>query len=262
MAVITLTTDLGLKDYYVGSLKGAILKEIPGAHIVDISHDIPPFDIAVASFCLKNVYLDFPLGTIHIIGVAPGADEQTRHLVIEKEGHFFVGADNGIFSLIFDSPIEIIHEINLANSAASNTFPTKDVFVKAAGIIARGESLDNVGKKTSNIQERMIFRAISEGNIIKGMVTYIDTYGNVITNITKQLFYEFGKQREFGIVFRRADYTIDEINDNYNTVPEGEKVAIFSNSGFLEISINKGNASNLFGLKLYDTIRVEFEAWL
>ena len=105
----------------------------------------------------------------------------------------------------------------------------------------------------------MIFQAISDGNIIKGMVTYIDTYGNVITNISKQLFTDFGQNRNFGIIFRRADYTIDEISESYNRVPEGEKVALFSNSGFLEISINKGNSSNLFGLKLYDTIRVEFE---
>ena len=97
MAVITLTTDLGLKDYYVGSIKGAILKDIPSAHIIDISHDIPSFDISVASFCLKNVYKDFPDGSIHIIGVAPSADENTLHLVIEKDGHFFIGADNGIF---------------------------------------------------------------------------------------------------------------------------------------------------------------------
>ncbi len=260
MAVITLTTDLGLKDYYVGSLKGAILKEIPNANIIDISHDIPPFDIAVASFCVKNIYNDFPKGSIHIIGVAPGADEQTRHLAIEKDGHYFIGADNGMFSLIFDTPVETIYEIQLSDSSSSQTFPTKDVFVKAAAIIARGEGLEKLGRKAGNIQERMIFRAISEGNIIKGMVTYIDTYGNVITNISKQLFSDFGKNRNFGIIFRRADYTIDEISDNYNLVPEGEKVAIFSNSGFLEISINKGNASNLFGLKLYDTIRVEFES--
>ncbi|MFM7022124.1 MAG: S-adenosyl-l-methionine hydroxide adenosyltransferase family protein [Flavobacteriales bacterium] len=260
MAVITLTTDLGLKDYYVGSLKGAILKEIPNATIVDISHDIPPFDIAVASFCLKNVYTDFPQGSIHIIGVAPNADEQTRHLVMEKNGHYFIGADNGIFSLLFDTPAENIHEIQLSDAKSSLTFPTKDVFVKAAAIIARGEGLEKIGRKAGNIQERMIFRAISEGNIIKGMVTYIDTYGNVITNISKQLFSEFGKGRNFGIIFRRADYTIDEISDSYNLVPEGEKLALFSDSDFLEISINKGNASNLFGLKLYDTIRIEFEA--
>ncbi len=258
MAVITLTTDLGLKDYYVGSIKGAILKDIPNANIIDISHDIPAFDISVAAFCLKNVYKDFPVGSIHIIGVAPSADEYTLHLVIEKDGHYFIGADNGIFSLLFDTPADKIYSILSGDKKVSKTFPTKDLFITAAAHIAKGNKIEELGNPIEKVRERINFRAITEGNIIKGMVTYIDSYGNAITNISKKLFIEFSQKRHFAIIFRRADYTIDEINFNYNEVPEGEKLALFSHSGFLEIAINKGNASNLFGLKLNDTIRVEF----
>jgi S-adenosylmethionine hydrolase len=144
MAVITLTTDLGLKDYYVGSIKGAILKDIPSAHIIDISHDIPSFDISVASFCLKNVYKDFPDGSIHIIGVAPSADENTLHLVIEKDGHFFIGADNGMFSLLFDTPAEKIYSIRTGDRKVSKTFPTKDLFVWTAAHLAKGGKIEEL----------------------------------------------------------------------------------------------------------------------
>jgi S-adenosylmethionine hydrolase len=258
MAVITLTTDLGLKDYYVGSIKGAILKDIPNAHIIDISHDIPSFDISVASFCLKNVYKDFPEGSIHIIGVAPSADEYTLHLAIEKDGHFFIGADNGIFSLLFDTPADKIFSIKTGDRKVSKTFPTKDLFVWTAAHLAKGGRIEELGDPVEKVRERINFRAISEGNIIKGMVTYIDSYGNVITNISKKLFIEVAQKRTFAIIFRRADYTIEEICFNYNEVPEGERLALFSSSGFLEIAINKGHASSLFGLKLNDTVRVEF----
>lgn len=126
-------------------------------------------------------------------------------------------------------------------------------------------SLEEIGIPVENLKMRSIFRPIAEENVIKGTVIYIDSYGNVITNISRSLFVSTGKGRGFSVNFRRDDYNINTISHSYSDVPVGEKVALFSSSGFLEIAINKGvegsggGASSLFGLKVNDTVRVEFE---
>jgi len=258
MSIITLTTDLGLKDYYVAGIKGHILSKIPNATIVDISHEIPPFNISVAAFCLKNCYLDFPAGSIHILGVSPEADEHTRHLIIKHKNHFFIGADNGMFSLLFDETPNEIYSLNIVSDENKRTFPTKDVFVEAACHIGRGGKSELIGSKINSIKERTNFQPVIEDDVIRGMAMYIDSYGNITTNITRSLIKLAGKGREFSIVFRRSDYNINELKNNYSEVPEGEKLALFSTNNHLEVAINKGNASKLFGIKLSDTIRIEF----
>ena len=258
MAIITLTTDLGLKDYYVASVKGAILKEDPNSTIVDISHEVPAFDMQKAAFILKNCYQDFPEGTIHIIGVNSDYDSKTSHVALFANGHYFVGADNGIFSLILDNPPEKAVELTISQDTDRITFPTKDIFVKAACHIARGGTLEVIGKAKTELSARSMFRAVSENNIIKGMAIYIDHYGNIVTNITERLFKEFGKGRPFKVLFRSAEYEIDEISASYNSVVEGERLALFSSTGNIEIAINKANANKLFGINQGDIIRVEF----
>lgn len=258
MLIITLTTDLGLKDYYVAAIKGHILSELPNATIVDVSHEIPPFNISVAAFCLRNCYQDFPIGSIHILGVSPEANEYTRHLIIKHKEHFFIGADNGMFSLLFDETPAEIYSLNILEDEDRRTFPTKTVFVQAACHIGKGNKIELIGSKVNDIKERTNFQPVIEDDVIRGMAVYIDAYGNVTTNITKSLIKLAGKGRKFSIVFRRSDYNINELNDNYSEVPEGEKLALFNTNGHLEIAINKGNASKLFGIKLSDTIRIEF----
>lgn len=259
MSVITLTTDLGIKDFYVASIKGSIFSELPEAVIIDITHEIPAFNISVAAFCLKSCYEDFPDGSIHIIGVSPEANEFVKHVVIKHKGHYFIGADNGVFSLLFEEKIEDVFEINIIPDEDRRTFPTKDVFVKVACHIGRGGTLEIIGTRLEALTVKTNFAPVIEEDTIKGMAIYLDSYGNITTNITKQLFQIIGKNREFAIVFRRSNYNISKIYFNYSDVPEGEKIALFSNRSHLEIAINKGNASKLFGIKLSDTIRIEFK---
>ena len=258
MAVITLTTDLGLVDNYVASVKGAILKGYPEATIIDITHEVPSFDLQKSAFILRNCYQDFPEGTVHIIGVNSEADVNTPHVALFANGHYFVGADNGVFSLIFDNPPEKVVELTISQDTNRITFPTKDVFVKAACHIARGGTLEVIGTAKYELSVRTMFRAVSENNIIKGIATYIDHYGNVITNISESQFKNFGNGRPFKILFRREEYEIDVISSAYSSVIEGERVALFSSTGYIEIAINKANASKLFGINQGDTIRVEF----
>lgn len=266
MNIVTLITDMGNKDFYVASIKGAIYSKIEGVTIVDISHDIKPFDIAHASYVLKNCYKEFPVGTIHIIGINPEETEDCKHLAIQYDGHFFIGADNGMFSLIFNEMPEHIYEIYKGDDPLhrNHSFPTKTVFVEAAQKLANNAPISTLGSKVEQIRRRQLFRPTVEADVLKGTVTYIDTYGNIITNIDKSLFDDVRAGRPFKIYLTRAGYTISAINKKYNEVPEGEKVAIFGSSNFLEIAINKGvdgsggGASRLFGIKLNDTITIEF----
>ena len=257
MAIITLTTDLGLKDYYVSTIKGAIYSQLPDVTIVDISHDIQPFDISQASFIIKNSYPSFPQGTVHIIGVNAQPDNDTPFVGVQAGGHFFIGADNGIFSLLFDIHPEKVVQLNLKAEKEFQAFPVRDVFVKAACHIARGGTLEVIGTLKSELTQRMLFKPHITANSIRGMVMYIDSYENVICNINQQLFREIGRGRQFGITMRTN--SVDMLFDNYNDVADGEIIAMFNSTGFLEIAINKGKASSLLNLKIGDTISIEFE---
>lgn len=256
MPVITLTSDWGNKDHYAGSVKGLILKNYPEATIIDISHEVPPFKLYQASFILRSCYKDFPDGTVHIIGVNSEANADTSHLAVYNNGQYFIGADNGIFSLLFDSFPEKIVEINHKNKK-NTTFPAYDVFVEAACHISSGKPIEELGAVKNRIKEMIAFQPVVTDNYIRGMVVYIDTYFNVFTNITKKLFDETTKNRNYNIKF--ASYTIDKISEAYNEVPEGEILAVFSSTGYLQIAQNKGDAANQLGLALNSLVVVDFE---
>ena len=258
MAVITLTTDLGTKDYYVSAIKGALLRQCPNATVVDISHDVPKFDIAQAAFMLRNTFHEFPEGTIHVIGVLATASAQVPHVIVEQANQFFVGADNGIFSLLFDRPPDRVFELHLSQDTDLRTFPTKDMLAKAAAHLARGGKPEVIGRQKEGVLERAMFRAVVDANTIRGTVIYVDSYGNVITNITRQLFKDVGRGRPFSISFRIPGYDINEISSEYGDVVESERMALFGATGFLEIAINIGHAADLLGLRLNDIVRVEF----
>jgi len=257
MAIITLTSDWGLKDHYIGAVKGAIMRQLPGVTIVDICHTIPAFDLNQAAFIIRNFYHNFPEGTIHIIGVNTEAGIETPHTLIKHKGHFFIGADNGIFSLIFDEPPEMIIELDVIQDSNYFTFPTRDVFAKVACHIAAGKPLEELGRIKTKIMRKMAFQPVIQGDLIKGKVIYVDNYENVFTNITESLFRSTVKNRKFAITFRSPSYRITSISKSYQDVSEGEMLAIFSASGHLEIAINKGKASSLLGLKMDQSITVE-----
>ncbi|MEJ6755100.1 MAG: SAM-dependent chlorinase/fluorinase [Flavobacteriales bacterium] len=263
--LITLTSDMGLKDYYVAAMKGAIYSQLPDVKIVDISHNIPPFDILHASFVLKNTFKQFPKNTIHIIGVDAEKNDDNNHIIVKNYDQYFIGADNGIFSLIFDKKPDGIWNINIDTEINDYSFPTKDIFVPVACHLARGGLPSVVAKEIQEIKTKQLFRPIIDNSSIKAMVCYIDKYGNLMTNVTMQIFRDVGKNRSFKIFLTRSEYSIQKICSKYNDVPEGERVAIFGSSGFLEIAINKGvrgsggGASQLFGIKINDIITIEFK---
>lgn len=260
MAIITLTTDMGTADYYVAAVKGAVLRELPDATLVDISHEIPKFDRMKAAFVLKNAFRHFPAGTIHILGVETLEDEETLHVAIKAAGHYFVGADTGVFALILDEYADEIVQLNLHKGENVHTFPTLQLFVPAACHIARGGTLEVIGRKRPGYKPMLMHSAPIGTDHIRASVIYIDSYGNLITNVTRKLFDEVGKGYPFEIHMRRSKHSINKLNRSYNEVGESDLLALFSHSGYLEIAMNRGSAAKLLGLKVNESIRIEFYA--
>jgi len=273
MKIITLTSDLGLTDHYVASLKGQFYSTLGDVTLVDISHDVQPFNIAQASFFINNSWNDFPKGTIHFIDVdstpqiSIGKTEHNMYpIIMQLNGHYFVGSDNGIFSLLrgYEKAEKIVRIDDFSNAGIDLRFATKNIYIPAIAKILKGEKLDSIGEELSSVRQAFTTQPTIEKDLIKGTVIYIDKYGNVIINITDDLYKQVGKNNPFTIFFKNSNYFIEQISNAYSDVPTGEKLAIFNANGFLEIAINKGTvgsgggASSLLGLNLRDIVRIEF----
>ena len=275
MPIITLTTDFGTKDHFVGAVKGAIYKELKEVKVVDISHQVSPFSSTEAAYILKNAYQNFPEGSIHIVGVDSEISIENKPIALQLEGQYFICCDNGILSMITkDINPEKIVEITIQNSS-ENSFQILDTFVKVACHIARGGMLEVIGKKINNIKKLFEIQPQinADKNQIVGSVIYIDNFGNVISNITQNIFIQIGKGRDFEIIARNYKFT--KIYNKYNDIvdfkepiekrqDDGKRLAIFNSANFLEIAMYRSNlktvggASSLLGLKYRDNITVRF----
>jgi S-adenosylmethionine hydrolase len=275
MSIITLTTDFGTKDHFVGAVKGTIYSELPDARIVDISHHISPFNITETAYILKNAYKSFPEGSIHIIGVDSELNEENKHIALFLDKHYFICPNNGVISLLASEikPEKIV-EINIHDRIESS-FPVLDVFVKVACHIARGGKLEVIGKIIPDF-ERIIELQPSispDNNTILGNIIYVDNYGNSISNISKKTFQDVGKGRDFEVKANR--YTFNKINNKYSdiidfSVPkdqrqkDGTRLAIFNTANYLEIAMYRSNldtvggAASLLGLNYRDVLTIKF----
>lgn len=263
MAIVTLTTDWGTRDHYLASVKGSLLRRIPDVRIVDISHDIPPFDINLASYVLRSCYRDFPEDTIHLIGVNSDASPESPHVAVKIDGQYFIGADNGIFSLIFNKKPDMIVALEIFQETERYTFSTKDVFTLATEKIINGEPFEKLGFERKELTKMMSFEPVVEqdadgSTVIIGKVIYVDRYENAITNISKKLFEEEGKKRPFQISFNTFHNLITSISSTYSDVAISEACALFDSNDLLEISVNQGNAESLLGLKRDTKVRISF----
>jgi S-adenosylmethionine hydrolase len=274
MSIITLTTDYGLKDHFVGALKGKILSEYSEAIIIDISHDIDPFNTVEASYIIGASYASFPKGTVHLVGVDMESNKENQHIVMQWNDHYFIAADNGILSMLSQKIVpQKIVAINIHDRLPSEATDL-DVFVKVACHLAKGGLMNVIGKEINTIKQVTNLQATisDDGNSLKGHVIYIDHFGNVITNISKKYFIEVAKGRPYEIVLKTKN--IKTILPNYSAIAssdkypiksyEGEKLAIFNEAGFLEIAIFRsnpskvGSANSLLGLNYRDIIIIKF----
>lgn len=257
MILITLTTDLGLKDYYVAVLKGELLKAIREATIIDITHEIEPFSYQQAAYVLANSYHHFPNGTIHIAGVDTSRHKGMRHLIIQHNEHTFIGPDNGLFALLFEDhlPERIFY---LKEEKAATTLPVAGLYVSAAKAINEGRILEEIGDPVSAINRAAAFRPIINHNYIKGQVLHVDRFENVILNVRKEEFENIRQGRKFIVTFRRNN-DIDSLEENYSTIRDGDISCIVNSAGYIELFMKHGSMASLLGLKVSDTVQIEFK---
>lgn len=256
MAIVTLLTDSGESDHYIAAIKARILAVDPSIRIVDISHQIRAFDIGHAAFVLRSVFREFPPGTIHLVGVDAAGNRGDDFIIVQLEGHFFIGANNGLFSLLSDHPPEKIWRID-SNPSEASTFPEKEVFAGAAGKLATGEDPASMAKPLTDFK-RMIDRQVkATRKQITGHIIRVDHFGNLITNIPKQAFDILSKDKSFTVQFGGEKFR--RIHAAYNQAEQGECFLVFNSLNFLEIGIYKGNAAELLGLGYDSIVNIMFE---
>ena len=276
MSIITLITDFGYKDHFVGQVKGDIYIKYPEANVVDISHEVSPFNIMEAAYILENCYKRFPENTIHIIDVDSERTKEKKHIVMYLDNHYFITADNGILSILSQNinPQEI-YEITIHEDLNSVDSSTK-IFTEVACHLAKGGKPEIVGKKIEKIKSVKNLKPFlnDDQKQIVSSVIYIDNFGNVVTNLKKSYFEEIRKGRDFEISAR--NYKFSKIYSRYSDIvnyatptsqrnDEGKGMVVFNSNDLLQISIyrsnpmNVGTASSLMGLKIYDSVTVTFK---
>lgn len=272
-SIITLTTDFGHKDHYVGSMKGWLLRNSRDFTIVDISHDIDLFNVQEASYVIGSAYKNFAKGTVHVIGVDCELTPFNKHVVMVWQNQYFIAADNGVLSFLTHKyTAEKIYEINIHQFYPE--YSSLEILLFAASHIAKGGSIDVIGRE---IKELKSIKAIqpnisADGNSIFGGIVYVDHYGNCISNVTYNLVKDLAKGRDYYVSFGRKKIT--RIHKTYSDFKvteesrlreyEGEVLALFNSNHFLEIAVYKSNpktiggAKSLFGLQIGSMITVNF----
>lgn len=256
MSIITLTSDWGASDFYVGAIKGKILSGSKDSVLVDISHSVQAFNTMQAAFIVRNAYSNFPAGSIHLIFVNTEPSADKPYMAVKANGQYFIGTDNGIFSLIVGEKADKIVKLKSGNT---NSWTVFDIFSNAACKLSEGTEIEELGEVSASFNIRMPLRPTIEDAILTGSVIFIDSYQNAVTNISKELFEKLKLDRSFDIYVQSKHYKISEISNFYHEVPVGELVAVFNSVGLLEIAINNGNAARLLNLDTNSTVRVEFK---
>ncbi len=256
MSLLTLTTDLGDRDFYAGALKGAVLRRSPDVQLVDISHHIKAFDIVQAAFVVQNVWQEFPEGTIHLVAVNCVYEAGYRFLALRHAGHYFLAPDNGLLSLLFADINP--SELRLLDCPAQGHFLVKNVFADASAHLLAGRPFEELGQPAPALQQRISLQPVVTPGRLRGTVVHIDNFDNAVVNIRREVFEQLANGRSFSLFFRRND-PITRLCDNYCDVPVGDTLCLFNSAGYLEIAINMGRAASLLGLKVEDVVEVVFE---
>lgn len=247
MPILTFSSDIGTKDYLTGAIKGQLISFIDGLSVVDITHDIIPFNYPQAAYICRNAVFNFPKGTVHLI-LFNLFDERPEHLVFaEHNGHYFCCADNGLLTMILEEKPQKAVALSLNGNNSLDTLSCTSVFAKAIAEIINGKKIEDLGNADFNIKERSPLKPIVTDDGIDCHILFIDNFENVIVNIRREEFEKYRNGRKFSIVFKRDD-VIKKISDNYADVIASEPLAIFNAAGYLEIALSKGNAAGLFGL--------------
>lgn len=253
MDIVTLTTDFGTSDYYAAMLKGEILKSFPACRIVDITHNISRHDIMEAAFFVKGIYRHFPRQTIHLVAVNTYYAELNQLILFEYDGYFFLGPNNGIFSLVVpDLDPRGVIEVPM-NSR-------EDIYHSLGKVIqqlSQGKLLTEIGLPVQEYERRLSLQAVVNVDYIRATIMHVDVFGNVIINVDRSTFERIRNGRSYAIYYRSND-PITKLSHRYNDVPIGEICAFFNDIDMLEIAINMGNVHQLMSLNKNETIQIDF----
>ncbi|MBK8701824.1 MAG: SAM-dependent chlorinase/fluorinase [Saprospiraceae bacterium] len=253
MQLISLITDYGSTDYYSAELKAALYKNCEHIRILDVTHSVRVYDISLAAYHLKNILASLPKESINIISVNNYYDRNPVYLVFENEGMYFIGPDNGVFSMVFDD-LQNVHTIDLSTLTGRQVH---QIYAHAAACIHHGLPLDEFSVPVTEYNSRISFRPVVTGNQIKATIIHVDQYENVITNLSKELFEKSRDGRAFSIYYKPNE-PIEMLSRHYGEVGHGETLAWFNSANLLEIAINMGQASSTLHLFANETIQIDF----
>ena len=259
MSVITLLTDFGLKDVYIGVMKGVILNINPEAKIVDITHEVRPQDIKEAAFLLKTAYQFFPKSTIHVIVVDPGVGSARRPILAVTEDYLFVAPDNGVLELVYQNEKTKVYHLNNPHyflPKISTTFHGRDIFAPIAAYLSLGVKPETLGKEINDYVRIDWPKPIKEVDCLKGEIIYIDRFGNLISNISRKIFDKYIGNKSFSIHFKNI--TLKQISSHYLSVSLGEILALWDSSDYLEIAQSLGNAKESLKANIGEKIEIYF----
>lgn len=252
MAFITLTTEWREDDFFHGILMGKLSSGCPGAVVVTNASSIPAFNIMHGAFVVRNTFHHYPEGTIHLIFISSEGNREQPHILVKAKGHYFICADNGIMNLILNSPPDMV--VRLDNREVVDELT---LFSGTAAAIMNGSDPLSLGQRYDSITEKVPLRATIDRNVIIGSVIFIDSYGNAITNITREVFSRVFEGREFRILIKSNKYYTEKISNYYSDEPVGELVTRFNAVDLLEVAINGDDMCRLFGVETGDVVRVE-----
>ena len=259
--VITLTTDFGTRDPYVASMKGVILSICPGAVVVDVTHDVPKFNVRAGALILAQASTWFPPGTVHVGVVDPGVGTERRAIVVKARKYLFVGPDNGLLVLAARRDgLEAVYAVEneaLFLPKVSRTFHGRDIFAPVAARLALGLSPSEVGPEVSDYVVPSFAEPRAEGGVAIGEVMHIDGFGNIITNIPEELLEELGISDGSRLSVRVGEHELKlRLCSAYGDVRPGSFLAIVDSWGMLEVAMNLGSAARALGVRPGDRVEV------
>lgn len=249
--IITLTTDYGTNDHLVGTLKGVILKICPDTTIVDITHNVAPYDLLDGALAIGSAYAYFPPRTIHMVVVDPGVGTDRRPLLVSGQNQYFVAPDNGVLSLVYEREGNFV--VRHANAEhyylqpISKTFHGRDIFAPIAAWLAKGAQTASMGEEITDFKKFALPKPKPVDGVVKGVVMRVDSFGNLITNFRSEDLPEAATEKG-EINLQVGNQPVAQMVDTFAKGAPNEPVAYLGSSGFVEIAVNRGNASKLMGL--------------
>ena len=256
--IITLTTDFGLQDEFVGVMKGVILSICPTAILIDITHDIRPQDIQHAALVLQSSCRYFPKNSIHVAVVDPGVGTKRRIIALKQDDRIFLAPDNGVLSPFLEEDCiahQLIHT-DFFLDPVSATFHGRDIFAPVAAHLAQGVPLDELGPQINvdQLVKRPLPAVLITNTSLKGAVVDIDRFGNLVTNITRQDIDTFAPENRASLILSLNGINIHGIDATFSNAHVGEPVALFGSRNLLEIAVNQGSAAQFFNAHIGDEV--------